>query len=71
MKIIVVIIALLFIAALMWAIIKARRHTESKITIDEHPATFKKPDIEMVNKRPPDTGNTSTNLKIADDDTDA
>jgi hypothetical protein len=47
-----VILLIIFITVLVLAIIITRRNRgkgESKLSINEHPSTFKKPNIEMVN----------------------
>lgn len=50
MKVLLVIAVLAFIFVLVFAITKARSATDGGISTYKHPSTFKKPDIEMVNK---------------------
>lgn len=42
----------LVVFLLIWASIKNRAKEESKLSVLEHPSTFKKPDIETVNSSP-------------------
>lgn len=65
MKILVIVAAVAFIFILVLAITKARSATSGKISTYEHKSTFRKPDIEMVNK--PAKHNNSDEPKEADD----
>ncbi len=50
MGLIIIFVVLIIFLLLILAIKRARNHNESKISIEEHPATFKKPLIEMLSR---------------------
>jgi hypothetical protein len=69
---ITVILILLVVLLLIRAVKKNRNKEESKLSVYEHPSTFKKPDIEMVSKPPVQNEKTEQNfvLKTPDNKTD-
>jgi len=68
-----IIVFILIFTVLLIAIIvtiKNRNKAESKISVDEHPTTFKKPDIEMVNSSPEQNKESTTLYEAKPKDND-
>lgn len=57
---------IIFLILLIKGILNARNVSESKLSAYEHPSTFKKPEIEMVNSN---IDKNETNNESADPDT--